>query len=181
MSKFNKGLLFPVDEYHEIGPFRFPIHNDLIPAEVNQIAAIEKEYSKGSYASMRLAKQIAKDRNISNKEAVELLQNAGGADSDSIVYDYIDQIQALNDAQEETTAKLQAYALMLLQYRGQVKNPETGEWESTENWTQEDTNIIPTKLLNSMLQFVLWERDGWPKGNEGNDKAPKLSLRPKAT
>lgn len=130
---------------------------------------------------MRLAKQIAKDRNISNKEAVELLQNVGGAESDSIVYDYIDQIQALNDAQEDTTAKLQAYALMLLQYRGQVKNPETGEWESTEDWTAEDTNTIPTKLLNRMFQFVLWERDGWPNGDEGNDKAARLSLRPKAT
>jgi hypothetical protein len=181
MSKFNKALLFPIDEYHEIGPFRFPIHNDLIPAEVKQIAAIEKQYSKGSYDSMRLAKQIAKDRNISNREAVELLQNVGGAESDSVVYDYIDQIQALNDAQEDTTAKLQAYALVLLQFRGQVKNPETGEWESTEDWTVEDTNTIPTKLLNSMFQFVLWERDGWPKADEGNDKAAKPSLRPKAT
>jgi len=171
MSKFNVGLLFPVDQYHEIGPFRFPIHNDLIPAEVTKIAAIEKVFTKGTYESMKLAKRIAKDRGITNKEAVALLQNPNEESNEGVVYDYIDEIQALNEAQGDNIAKLQAYALMLLQFRGQVKSPETGNWESTEDWNLEDTANIPTKLLNSMFDFIMWERDGWPTpGTEGKDK-----------
>jgi hypothetical protein len=183
MLNFNKGLLFPANAYHEIGPFRFPIHNDLTPAEATKIVAIEKEYSKGSYDSMRLAKKIAKARNISNQEAVDLLQNLNTADDSSIVFDYIDEIEELNNSQENTTAKLQAYALMLLQYRGEVKHPDTAEWESTDKWELEDTNIIPIKVLTSMLEFVLWERDGWPKseGTEGNEKITKTRAQPKAT
>lgn len=178
MSKFNKGLLFPVDKFHEIGPFRFPIHNDLIPAEVKKIAAIEKEFSKGTYESMRLAKRIAKDRGITNKEAVELLQNPNAEGNEGVVYDYIDEIQALNNAQDENIAKLQAYALMLLQFRGQVKNPETEGWDSTEDWEMEDTANIPTKVLNSMFDFIMWERDGWPTPEAvGNEKTKTPSPR----
>jgi len=188
MSNLNKGLLFPVTDFHNIGPFRFPIHKDLTPAEVKGITDIEKRYSKNTYDSMRLAKKIAADRNISNNEAVNLLQNANVEDN-GIIYDYIDELEKLNTNQEDPIAKLQAYALILLKYRGEVKDPESDQWESTQNWSEEDTGIIPTKLLTDMYNFIQWERTSWPEdepeepvGNERVRRVEKVAkLTPSAT
>ena len=44
-----------------------------------------------------------------------------------------------------------------------MKLPKAKDWKKTDDWTDEDTNQIPTKMLKDIYQFVLWERDGWPE------------------
>ena len=53
MSKYS--ILFEAERFHEIGPFRFPVYEDLTPGEAKRIEAMNKLQSKSTYKSMRLA------------------------------------------------------------------------------------------------------------------------------
>ena len=170
MSKYT-GLLFTADEYWPIGPFRFPIYKDLVPGEAKGIEAVARQQSRSTYASLKLAQRIAKDKDIPVKEAVELMSNANEEDNQELLYYYAEELEGLTNAGVSQVEQMADFATLCLRYRGEVKLPKQKDWKKTDDWTAEDTNQIPTKILQQIYEFVLWERDGWPedKGEEGND------------
>lgn len=180
MSKY-ASLLFSPDEYHEIGPFRFPIYHDLIPGEARGIEDMNRKQSRHTFNSIKLAKRIATDKGITTKEAVDLLSKVSTDDED-IFYDYaeeLDQLQQLNIS--PTQVKLELVTLFM-KYRGEVNLPESG-WSRVKDWTEEDSEAIPTKYLNQISQFITWERDGWPqpegKQAEEDENSPPTKSSPK--
>ena len=162
MSRY-AGLLFTADEYWPIGPFRFPIYKDLVPGEAKGIEALAREQSKGTYASLKLAQRIAADKQIPVKEAVEMMSNANVEENQELLYAYAEDLEALTNAGVSQTTQFAAFATLAIKYRGEVKLPKEKNWKKTDDWTDEDTNQIPTKMLKDIYQFVLWERDGWPE------------------
>lgn len=162
MSQYT-GLLFTADEYWPIGPFRFPIYKDLVPGEAKGIEALAREQSKGTYASLKLAQRIAQDKKIPVKEAVELMSNANMESNQDLLFAYAEDLEALTNAGVSETAQYAAFSTLVIKYRGEVKLPKSKQWQKTDDWTEEDTNQIPTKMLKEIYQFVLWERDGWPE------------------
>lgn len=178
MSKY-ASLLFPVEEYHEIGPFRFPILHDLVPGEAKGLEAINKKQAKHTFTSIKLAQRIAKDRDITTKEAIDLL--AEGAESEEIFYEYaeeMEQLQALNLSAIDTKI---AVATLLMKYRGEIKTPEAEEWKKVPDWSDVDSEVIPSKVLDEIMQFVEWERTSWPdaegKSPESVPEQNKLPLK----
>ena len=93
MSKY-ASLLFGPEKYYEIGPFRFPVYEDLVPGEAKGIEKISRAQSKSTFSSIKLAQRIAKDKEISTKEAVELLSSAS-EDNQELLYDYVDELEEL--------------------------------------------------------------------------------------
>ena len=164
MSKYT-GLLFSAEEYHVIGPFRFPIYKDLVPGEAKGIEDISRDSSKATYASLKLAQKIAKDQNISVKDAVEMMSKGQMDENSDILYKYADELQDLTEAQISQTQQFADFATLAMRYRGEVMLPGKKQWIKTTDWTDEDTNQIPTKMLAEIYQFMLWERDGWPDKN----------------
>ena len=138
MSKYSS-ILFVPDKFHHIGPFRFPVFEDLTPGEAKGIEMLTRKQSKQTFKSIRLAQQIAKDKKITTKEAIDMMSNLGDNDSEDLV----------------------------MQYRGEAQIK--GKWQSLKDWSEDDTDSMPSKLLEQIFEFVIWERDGWP--TEGKPEA----------
>lgn len=164
MSKY-ASLLFSPERYHEIGPFRFPVYHDLVPGEARQIEEISKKQSRSTFKSIKFAQRIAKDKKITVKEAFELLSQ-GLNEQDDLIYEYADEFEAL---QQETVGAVETqvkFVTVFMRYRGEAKLPRSKDWQKLEDWTEGDTEEMPTKLLEEIFKLITWERDGWPKEDE---------------
>lgn len=176
MSKYGT-LLFPTpSEFHEIGPFRFPIHKELLPGELIGLERIDKQQSKATLAQMKLVRRIAVDKEITPKEAQDLLSNMSDDANGDILYQYIEEFQEVQNAGISPTQTQLAYVTLVMQYRGQAKLPKSRDWTLTRDWTTEDTEQIPSGMRREIYQFILWERDGWPEpeGKPEEAETPEL-------
>jgi hypothetical protein len=178
MAKYTN-LLFTTEQYHEIGPFRFPIFKDLTPGEFKAISAIEKASAQIHLGSMELAKKIGKENDITTKQALAVLSNASDPENEELIYNYLPELTKLKESSEDDIDTLVKYATVLMQYRGEVKLLGESEYAKTADWTTEDTESVHRGVLEAMRQFILWERDGWPEaegvvGNEPATTTPKV-------
>jgi hypothetical protein len=163
-----QGLLFPADSYHNIGPFRFPVYHDLYPNESRPMRTFEKEQAKASLDVMKLAKKIAKDKQITPKAAFEALR--GDGDQQELIFEYAEEVQELQNDTPEEVDKIAAFVTILMQTRGEVKLTPEADYIRTPDWQASDTEQIPLKMQKEINEFIEWERSGWPKtDSEGND------------
>lgn len=166
MAKYS--VLFGTDKYHVIGPFRFPIYEDLTPGETKGLEDINRKQAKSTYKSMRLAQRIAKENKMEIKQAVEILGNLGLEENEEYLYKYSEEIEGLSEGSAGATEQKIELVTLFMRYRGQVLMPQRDEWQETTDWANEDTEKMPSKMLDSIFQLLLWERDGWPE--EGNSQ-----------
>lgn len=181
MSKYS--ILFEADRFHEIGPFRFPIFEDLTPGEAKGIEALAKAQAKSTYRSMRLAKRIAADRGIEVKDALDILSEIGDEKHEKILFEYVEDIEALSEDSISATEQKIQYVTLFMKFRGEVKFPGEDIWTKTSDWTEEDTEaILSKKVLDEIFQMILWERDGWPTETktESEGKEP-VAVTPRRT
>jgi len=179
MSKY-ASLLFAPEEYHEIGPFRFPIYHDLVPGEAKGIEALSRKQSRSTFASIKLAKRIAEDKGISTKEAIDLLSNAS-TDNQDVLYDYATELEDMQRNSIGAVEQQVAFVTLFMQHRAEVKLPKTKDWQKVPDWTESDTEVMPTKLMEEVFQMIAWERDGWPEpASEGKppEDEPEFSPPP---
>ena len=179
MSKYT-GLLFPVEEYYPIGPFRFPVYHDLVPGEARGIEEVARAQSKTTYKSLKLAQRIAKAKKVPVKEVVEMMSKGAEGPDQDLLYNYAEELDGLSSEGLSQTDQMAQFATLALRYRGEVKMPNSTQWEKTADWSDEDTNTIPTKILKQIFDFVIWERDGWPEDQAKNEDSSK-SLPPKTS
>lgn len=161
MSRYS--VLFPPKKYHEIGPFRLPVYNSLMPGESRQIEDMARNEANTRFASVKLAKKISADKGITMDEAVDLLSSMKDTQDKSLIYDYLEEIEELNSgARGEVTQKAELVTIVL-RFRGEVRFPESEEYVPLKDWAPADTDVLPTETLNAIFDFVIWERDGWPQ------------------
>lgn len=170
MSKY-ASLLFGAEKYYEIGPFRFPIYHDLVPGESRGIEAISRKQSKSTFNSIKLAQRIAADKQITVKEAIDLLSKSTEGDQE-LIYDYAEEIEALQSSTIGAVEQQIEFVTLFMRYRAEAKLPKGRDWQKLEDWTVEDTEKMPTKIMEEVFKIILWERDGWPEDGEkeGNDE-----------
>ncbi|NBT76590.1 MAG: hypothetical protein EBT15_11640, partial [Betaproteobacteria bacterium] len=166
MSKY-ASLLFSPEEYYEIGPFRFPVYHDLVPGEARGIEALARKQSKHTFSSIKLAQRIARDKGITTKEAIDLLGTTS-EDNQEIFYEYAGELEELQQMSIGAMEQKIEYATLFMRFRGEVKLPKSREYTKVTDWTDEDTEAIPNKLLDKINEFIAWEQSGWPVA-EGND------------
>lgn len=165
MSKYS--ILFEAEKFHTIGPFRFPVFEDLTPGESRGMEAINKKQSKNTYKSMKLAQKIARENKLKIKDALDVLANIAKEENQEYLFKYADDVEELtNDSLSELELKVE-YVTIFMRYRGQAKLPPSEAWTPTSDWTVEDTEALTSKRLNQIFNLITWERDGWP--SEGNE------------
>lgn len=172
-------ILFSPSEYHEIGPFRFPIYHDLVPGESKGIEDISRRQSKSTFRSIKLAQRIAKDKGVSTKEALDLLTRAGDDEHQDILYDYAGDLEELQRETVGATEQQIAFVTLFMRYRGEAKLPRTKDWTRLEDWSDDDTEAMPSKLMQEVFTLLTWERDGWPEPEAaGNEPEQEFSPPP---
>ena len=169
MSKY-ASLLFTPEEYYEIGPFRFPIYHDLVPGETRGIEELARKQSRHTFNSIKLAKTIAKDKGITTQEAIDLL-GSGAEDNQDVFFDYATELEQLQQMSVGAVEHKVKHVTLFMRFRGEVKLPKAKDYTKLEDWTEEDTESIPNKMLDKITEFISWEQNGWPKDKEGNEEA----------
>lgn len=167
-------LLFETQEYHRIGPFRFPVYHDLLPGEVRAIETVNRENAKASYQTLKLARTIANKRGIRPSEAVQLLSNLNDDKDQDIIFEFADELEENQRNSISAIEQQAATVTAFMQRRAEVAFPDAPDvWKKTSDWAQEDTDTMPTKMMQDVFDFISWERDGWPtpEDAEGNDEA----------
>ena len=174
MSKYSS-LLFQPEQYHEIGPFRFPVYNDLVPREARGIEQLTRSTSQNTFKSIRVAKQIAQKKGITTKEAIQLLSEIGqGGDTEEMVYEYAQELEELGSAQQSEVELQISFVTLFMRYRGEVQmNGKKSKWQKLEDWETSDTESMPTKLMTEVYNMILWERDGWPEPGKSESDSEK--------
>ncbi len=161
MSKYSS-LLFSPEKFHEIGPFRFPVYNDLVPGEARRMEELTRKHAKSSIASIRLAKKIAEDRSITVKEAVKMLSELETGENEELLYEYAAELEALQGESLNALEQQIDFVTLFMRYRGEVKLPKSKTFSQVSDWEISDTESMPRDLLDKVFEMVLWERDGWP-------------------
>jgi hypothetical protein len=158
MSKYSK-LFFQEKEYHDIGPFRFPIYEDLVAGEAEGVENIARKQAQNTYTLLKIAKAVSKKKKISVKAALEILSDA---ESDNeVLYDYAEELADIQKDSATVAEQQIEMTTLFLRFRGEVKGDEG--WKTVPDWSREDTLSIPSKLLNEVFEFINWERNGWPE------------------
>jgi hypothetical protein len=166
-------LLFGTTKYKEIGPFRLAVYGELTPGEAKELAELTRSQSMGSFKSLKLARKLAKDRNISTKAAIALLGNLDDDANEDILYDYAGDLAEAQENQITEEAADILYATAAIKYRGEIAIE--GTWTPVRDWTEADTNAIPSfALVKEIATFLRTERGDAPK-SEGNAKEPGKS------
>jgi len=176
MSKY-ASLLFSPEDYHQIGPFRFPIYHDLVPGEAKGIEGISRKQAKSTFRSIKLAQRIAKDRGISTKEALDILGNQS-EDTQDLLLDYATELEELQRDAVGAVEQQIGFVTLFMRYRAEAKLPKGKDWQKLEDWTEADTEAIPTKLMEEVFQLIIWERDGWPTAEGNEEEEQEFHLPP---
>lgn len=171
MSKY-ASLLFGPEKYYEIGPFRFPVYEDLVPGEAKYLEEYSKKQSKATFKSLKLAQRIAKDKGITTKEAVAMMSDIGKTDDSELVYEYADEIEDLQTQGMNATDQKIEFVTLFMRFRGEARL-NNDEWTSLKDWERADTEEMPTKLMDKVFEMMMWERDGWPAHEDVEGNAVK--------
>jgi len=172
MSKYSS-VLFGAELYEKIGPFRFPIWKELNPGEVRGFERLARKQAQSSYKSIKLAERLAGERGISVKAAIDVLSNLSAPENEDLVYQYAAELDEIQSASMSEFALKMEYVTMFMQYRGEVKMPGSRDYTQTSDWSMEDTEKLPKKVLNEIHDLLVKERDGWDtkgKEDEGDKK-----------
>jgi len=165
MSKY-ASILFSPEEYYEIAPFRFPVYHDLVPGESKGMELITRQQSKNTFKSIKVAQKIGKAKGIGTKEAVELLSKIGEEGTEELVYDFAPELEELQADNVGAVEQKVSFVTLFMQYRGEAQLNGKRKWEKLSDWSVEDTEAMPAKILEEIFTLILWERDGWPKKEE---------------
>lgn len=172
MSKY-ASLLFSPEEYYEITPFRFPVYHDLVPGEARGMEEANRAQSKNTFKSLKLAQKIAKAKGVPTKEALEMLGALSTGGEEELVYEFAEDLEDLQrNAEGEVETKVQ-FVTLFMQYRAEAQINGKKKWEKLDDWSREDTEAMPSRVMEDIFQLLLWERDGWPK--QGKDESAVAS------
>ena len=168
MSKYSS-VLFGAERYEKIGPFRFPIWKELVPGEVRGFERIAKEQARSTFRSIKLAQKVGAERGISTQEAIELLGNLNKEENQDILYQYAEELDEIQNAGLTEHAQKLEHVTLFMKYRGEVKMPGSREYVQTKDWSSDDTDNMPTNLLNAVYELIVKERDGWTEGGKDTE------------
>ena len=164
MSKYSN-VFFGKKEYHNIEPFRFPVYKDLVAGEIEGIETIARKQAKNTYSLLKIAKDVAQKRSIPVQEALDALSDVN--ENQEILYEYVDQLAEIQTQGQSASEQKIETVTLFMKYRAEYK--EKSKWVSTSDWEMEDTREMPSRLLDEIYEFVDWERNGWPEGEEDQE------------
>lgn len=113
-----------------------------------------------------LAKKIAKEREITEGQAFEMLQSSAMFDEE-FVGSYASEAAALMDSMPSNRSQMESLVTIFFKNRGEVLQGR--KWEATTEWTEEDTKLLPKSVLELVEAFMVLEENAGQVEEEDDD------------
>ena len=116
-----------------------------------------------------LAKKIAKEKDITDEEAFELLQSTQ-LDGNDIMEGFSMEAAGLMASMPSAREQQERLVTAFMKNRGEVLVGK--KWEPTDEWTEEDTKKLPQALLQHIEAFMD-DEEGEKKQTEDEEDSEK--------
>nr|BAR25818.1 unnamed protein product [uncultured Mediterranean phage uvMED] len=173
MSKYSEFFLLGKADYVMIGDkLRLRKFGSWLAEEGWTKEEQARQRASFSLKAVDLARKIAKEQEISEEEAFDVLQKAN--ESRSEVFEQyateIDELMALMPSGREQFEEL---VTLFFRNRGQVKVDK--KWEPTDEWSDEDTRMLPKAMLALIEEFMASEDEPLEPAEEDAEAPKKAS------
>lgn len=157
MSKYSNIFLLSNAEYEEIGDcLRLRKYGSWLAEEAWSREEQGQKRAQFTLRAIALAKKIAQEKGIDEEEAFALLQNGG--DGQSVLQEYSEEAISLMASLPSPREQFGELITIFFRNRGEVLQGK--KWTPTDDWSMEDTKMLPKELLDQVETFMAAEDKG---------------------
>lgn len=154
MSKYSNIFLLSNAEYTEIGDcLKLRKYGSWLAEEAWIREEQGQKRAQFTLRAISLAKKIAQEKGIDEEEAFSLLQDRG--DGHSVLQEYSEEAVALMASLPSPREQFGELVTIFFKNRGEVLQGK--KWTPTEDWSMEDTKMLPKELLDKVEAFMAAE------------------------
>ena len=172
MSKYSEFFLLSSPDYCELNEkLRLRSYKSWLTEEVWCRENQNKKKDKFSLEVIRLARKIAKVKGIEEDEAFAMLQSTG-EDREGLLQEFGEEVNEIMELAPSNREQFEELVTLFFKNRGEVLDGK--KWTSTSDWSNEDTQKLPSVILAAIETFMATEEGyGEGKGGEEEDNSPK--------
>lgn len=126
-------------------------------AEAIEQEEISKLQSQATIRAVQLAKRIAAAKDIPLDEAFALLQGGSSLSEVDLLADFTEETLGMISSGSSMETSNARMATAFIRSRGQ--GLIDGEWKDINDWTIEDTEHLPRKIIAKVVEFIASEQD----------------------
>lgn len=126
-------------------------------AEAIEQEEISKLQSQATIRAVQLAKRIAAAKDIPLDEAFALLQGGSSLSEVDLLADFTEETLGMISSGSSMESSNARMATAFIRSRGQ--GLIDGEWKDINDWTIEDTEHLPRKIIAKVVEFIASEQD----------------------
>lgn len=154
MSKYSSIFLLSNAEYQEIGDcLRLRKYGSWLAEEAWTREEQGQKRAQFTLRAIALAKKIANEKGIDEEEAFAMLQNSDNGQS--VLQEYSDETVALMSSLPSPREQFGELITLFFRNRGEVLQGK--KWAATDDWSIEDTQMLPKALLDQIEAFMASE------------------------
>lgn len=173
MSKYSEFFLLGKADYMMIGDkLRLRKFGSWLAEEGWTKEEQARQRASFSLKAVDLARKIAKEQEISEEEAFDVLQQANETRSE-IFERYATEVDELMALMPSGREQFEELVTLFFRNRGQVKVDK--KWEPTEEWSDEDTRMLPKAMLALIEDFMASEDEPLDPVEEDTEAPKKAS------
>lgn len=173
MSKYSEFFLLGKADYMMIGDkLRLRKFGSWLAEEGWTKEEQARQRASFSLKAVDLARKIAKEQEISEEEAFDVLQKANETRSE-IFEQYATEIDELMALMPSGREQFEELVTLFFRNRGQVKVDK--KWEPTDEWSDEDTRMLPKAMLALIEEFMASEDEPLEPVEEDAEAPKKAS------
>ena len=177
MSKYSEFFLLSSPEYCELNEkLRLRSYGSWLTEETWCREKQNKKKAKFSLEVIRWARKIAKAKGINEDEAFALLQSTG-EDREVLLQEFGQEVSDIFDLAPSGREEFEDLVTLFFKNRGEVLDGK--KWISTDDWSNEDTQKLPSIILSTIETFMATEEgygEGKDEEREEENNSPKQEL-----
>ena len=155
MSKYSSFFLLSSPEYEKLSDkLRLRKYGSWLAEEAWLREDQSQKRALFTLKAIDLARKIAKERGIEDAEAFEMLQGSGIVDEE-LVGGHMPEATALMENMPSSRGQLEQLVTVFFKNRGEVLQGK--KWESTDDWSDSDTRMLTSVILEKVEAFMLAE------------------------
>jgi len=154
MSKYSNIFLLGNAEYGQIGEhLRLRKYGSWLAEESWTREEQGQKRAQFTLRAIALAKKIAQEKGVDEEEAFAMLQSNNGGES--VLQDYSEEAIALMASLPSPRDQFGELVTIFFKNRGEALQGK--KWLPTEDWSMEDTKMLPKALIDQVETFMAGE------------------------